>query len=69
MLLMEIEKLVDIWFVFRIWGFEVHYGEFVCVTCNVCVGMVGIFNLQVGLSLVEQVTCTRNRKTVLYNIT
>jgi hypothetical protein len=65
---MEREKLFDIWFVFRIWEFEVYYGEFVCVTCNLCVGMVEIFDLQLGLSLVEQVTCTRNRKTVLCNI-
>jgi hypothetical protein len=46
----------------------VWYGEFVCVTCNLCVGLVEIFNLQLGLSLVEQVTLTSNRKTISYNI-
>jgi hypothetical protein len=65
---MDREKLVDIWFVFRIWGFEVHYGKFVCVTCNVCVGMEEIFNLQLALSLAEQVTRANNRNIVSCNI-
>jgi hypothetical protein len=63
---MEREKLVDIWLVFRIWESEACYGEFVCVTSNLCVGMVGIFNLQLGLSLIEQVTRANNGKTVSY---
>jgi hypothetical protein len=42
-------------FLFIIWELEVQYGEFICVTCNLCVGMVEIFNLQLGLSLATQV--------------
>jgi hypothetical protein len=30
---------------FRISEFEVQYGEFVCVTFNLCVGMLEVFNL------------------------
>jgi hypothetical protein len=26
---MEREKLVDVWFVFRIWEYEVNYGDFI----------------------------------------
>jgi len=33
---MEREKLVDIWFVFRILEFYVNYGDFICVT-RICV--------------------------------
>jgi hypothetical protein len=64
---MEREKLVEIWFALRIWEFEVQYGEYVCVICNLCVSMVEIFNLPLGLSLVEQVTGASNRKTVPYS--
>jgi hypothetical protein len=64
---MERQKLVDIWYEFRIWEFEVQCGEFICATCNLYVGMVEIFNLQVGLSLAEQVTRASNRKAVSYN--
>jgi hypothetical protein len=31
----EREKLVDIWFVFRILEFEVNFGDFICVFCIV----------------------------------
>jgi hypothetical protein len=65
---MEREKLVDIWFDFGIWEFEVQYGEFVCVTCNSCFGMVTILIMQLGLSVDEQVTRASNRKTVSHNI-
>jgi hypothetical protein len=37
---MEREKLVDIWFVFRILEFEVNYSDFICV------GMVEILQLR-----------------------
>jgi len=43
---MEREKLVDIWFVFRILELEVNFGNFISVTCILCVGMVEILNLQ-----------------------
>jgi hypothetical protein len=41
---MEREKVSDIWFVFRILEFEVSFGDFMCVTCTLCVGMVEILN-------------------------
>jgi hypothetical protein len=41
---MEREKLVDIWFVFRFWEFEVNCGNFICVTCVLCVGLVENLN-------------------------
>jgi len=44
---MEGEKLVDIWFVLRILDFEVNFGDFICVTCVLCVGLMEILNLQV----------------------
>jgi len=37
---MEREKLFDIWFVFRIWEFEVHFDDFICVICILYVGLV-----------------------------
>jgi hypothetical protein len=37
---MEREKLVDIWFVFRVLEFEVNFGDFVCVTCTLYVDLV-----------------------------
>jgi len=43
---MEGEKLVDILFVFRILEFEVNFGDFICVTCVLCVGLVEILNLR-----------------------
>jgi len=45
---MEREKLIDIWFVFRIFEFEMNFGDFICVTCFFCVGMVEILNFQLG---------------------
>ena len=33
----------DIWFVLE---FEVRFGEVICVTCILCVGLVEILNLQ-----------------------
>jgi len=33
---MERDKLTDIWFVFIIFEFEVHFCDFVCVTCMLC---------------------------------
>ena len=46
---MEREKIVDIWFVFRIWEFEVNFGDFICVICILYVGLVEIsFNLLLG---------------------
>jgi len=43
---MQREKLVDTWFVFRILEFVVNYGDFICVTCILYIGMVEILNLQ-----------------------
>jgi hypothetical protein len=43
---MEREKLVDIWFVFRIWEFEVNYDDFICVTVFCMLNWWKIFNLQ-----------------------
>ena len=34
----------DIWFVFRIWEFEVNCGDFICVTCILCVDMLETLN-------------------------
>ena len=36
----------DIWFVFRILEFEVNFGDVICVTYILCVGLVEILNLQ-----------------------
>jgi hypothetical protein len=36
----------DIWFVFRILEFEVNFGDFICVTCILYVGIVEFLNLQ-----------------------
>jgi hypothetical protein len=55
---MEREKLVDVWFVFRIWEFEVNYGDFICVICILCVGMLENFKLQLGYKL-GCASCTR----------
>ena len=44
----ERERLFDIWFVFRIWEFVVNYGDFICLTCVLYVGLVENFNLQLG---------------------
>ena len=46
---MEREKLVDIWFVFRILEFEVNFGDFICVTCILCVGLVENFEFAVRI--------------------
>jgi hypothetical protein len=46
---MEREKLVDIWFVFRILEFEVNFGDFVCVTYILYVGLVENFKIAVRL--------------------
>jgi len=43
---MERQKLVDIWFVFRILELEVNFGDFISVTRILCVGLVDILNLQ-----------------------
>jgi uncharacterized membrane protein len=48
---MEREKLVDIWFVFRIWKFEVNYGNFICVTCILYVGLVENFKISVRMKV------------------
>jgi len=48
---MEREKLVDIWFVFRILEFEVNFGDLICVTCVLCVGLVEILNFQLRYQL------------------
>jgi len=42
---MQREKLVDIWFVFRILEFVMNYGDLICVTCILYFGMVEILNL------------------------
>jgi len=42
---MNREKLVGIWFVFRIWKFEVNYANFICVTFIMCVGLVENFKI------------------------
>ena len=42
------KRETDIWFVFRILEFEVNFGDFICVTCILCVGMLEILNLQLG---------------------
>ena len=39
---MEREELTDIWFVFRILEFEVNFGDFISVTCILCVGLVQV---------------------------
>jgi hypothetical protein len=62
---MEREKLVDIWFVLRILEFEVNFGDFICVTCILYVGLVENFKFAVRICLVEQVACTSNRKTIM----
>ena len=41
----------DIWFVFRISEFEVNFGDVICVTCILCVGLVEILNLQLRYKL------------------
>ena len=43
---MEREKLINIWFVFRIWEFVVNCGDFIRVTCILFVGLMEILNLQ-----------------------
>jgi hypothetical protein len=45
---MERQKLVGICFVFRIWEFEVNYGDFICVICILYVGLVDNFKLLLG---------------------
>ena len=45
---MERERLVDSRFVFRIWDYEVNYGDFICVTCISYVEQWKILNLQLG---------------------
>jgi len=51
---MEREKLVGIWFLFRILDFEVNFGFFICVTCVLCVGLVEILNLQLGILHIDE---------------
>ena len=46
---MEKEKLVDIWFVFRIWEPEVNYGDFICATCILYVDLVENFKFAVSI--------------------
>jgi len=43
---MEREKLVDIWFVFRILELEVNFDDIISVICILCVSLVEILNLQ-----------------------
>jgi hypothetical protein len=43
------EKLVYIWFVYRIWEFEVNYGDFISVTCILNVDLVGNFKFAVRI--------------------
>jgi len=42
---MEREKLVHIWFVFRILEFEVNFGDFMCVTCILYAGLMENYKL------------------------
>jgi len=51
--------------VLRILEFEVNFGDFICVTCILYVGLVENFKLAVRICLVEQVACTSNRKTIM----
>jgi hypothetical protein len=46
---MERKKLVYIWFVFRIWEFEVNYGDFMRVTCILYVDLVENFKFAVRI--------------------
>ena len=46
---MHREKLVGIWFVFRIWKFEVTYVNCICVTCILFVGLVENFKIAVRM--------------------
>ena len=46
--LMNGKKETDIQFVFRILEFVVNCGDFICVTCILCVGLVEILNLQLS---------------------
>jgi hypothetical protein len=46
---MEREKLVDIWYVFRVLEFVVNYDDFICVTCILCVGAVENFKFAVRI--------------------
>jgi hypothetical protein len=64
----EREILVDIWFVFRILECEMNFGDFICVACILCVGLVENFKLAVRIFLVEQVAGASNRKTVSCNV-
>jgi len=48
---MEREKLVDIWFVFGIWNFEVNFGDFICITCILCVALVEYFKIAVKIQV------------------
>ena len=43
---MHEKRETDIWFVFRILEFEVNFGDFICVTCILYVGIVEFLNLQ-----------------------
>ena len=45
------KKLVDIWFVFRVWEIEENYGDFICVTWILCLGKLENFKLQLGFKL------------------
>jgi len=40
-----------IWFVFRIWEYEVNYVDFICVTCILYVGLVENFKFAVKIQV------------------
>jgi hypothetical protein len=48
---MEREKLVDIWFVFGVWNFEVNFDDFICITCILCVDLVEYFKIAVKVQV------------------
>lgn len=48
---MEREGLVDIWFVFTSWEIVVNYGDFIRVTCILCVDMSENLKLRFGYTL------------------
>jgi len=46
---MERENLVDNWFVFRIWAYEVNYGDCICVTCFLYIDLLENFKFAVWI--------------------
>jgi len=44
-------KLVDIWFVLRVWEFEANYGDFICANCIFVLVWWKILNLQLNYML------------------